>query len=66
MSQWGAYGMARRGDSYAAILQHYYRGTRITPYGQLVGAVAAAPGSTGVQASAADAQVVATASPPQP
>ncbi|MEN9541588.1 MAG: hypothetical protein RLZZ459_1679 [Cyanobacteriota bacterium] len=66
MSQWGAYGMARRGDGYAAILQHYYRGTRITPYGQLAGAVAAAPGSTGVQASAADAQVVATASPPQP
>jgi len=66
MSQWGAYGMARRGDGYAAILQHYYRGTRITPYSQLAGLVAAAPGSTGVQVSAADAQVVATASPPQP
>ena len=66
MSQWGAYGMALRGDGYAAILRHYYRGTRITPYSQLAGLVAAAPGSTSVQASAADAQVVATASRSRP
>ena len=30
MSQWGAYGYARRGRSYAWILGHYYRGTELT------------------------------------
>ncbi len=30
MSQYGAYGYARHGSSYSAILRHYYRGTRIT------------------------------------
>jgi len=30
MSQWGAYGMAKRGDSHKRILRHYYRGTRVT------------------------------------
>ena len=29
MSQWGAYGMARRGSAYGAILAHYYRGTTL-------------------------------------
>src|SRR5687768_14560320 len=29
MSQWGAYGMARRGSTHAAILAHYYRGTTL-------------------------------------
>jgi stage II sporulation protein D len=29
MSQWGAYGMARRGSAFAAILSHYYRGTTL-------------------------------------
>ena len=66
MSQWGAYGMARRGESYAAILRHYYRGTQLMPYSQLAGVAVAASGSTGVQARDADAQVVATASRPQP
>jgi stage II sporulation protein D len=42
MSQWGALGLARQGESYAAILRHYYRGTQLRPYGPL--AVAAAPG----------------------
>jgi stage II sporulation protein D len=30
MSQWGAYGYARRGLAYDKILAHYYRGTRLT------------------------------------
>jgi stage II sporulation protein D len=29
MSQWGAYGMARRGSAFGAILAHYYRGTTL-------------------------------------
>ncbi|MEO1001785.1 MAG: SpoIID/LytB domain-containing protein [Cyanobacteria bacterium J06638_7] len=33
MSQWGAYAMARRGDSHERILSHYYRGTVLQPYG---------------------------------
>ena len=35
MSQWGALAMAQRGDSYAAILRHYYRGTQLRPYSEL-------------------------------
>ena len=35
MSQWGALAMAQRGDTYAAILRHYYRGTELQPYGEL-------------------------------
>jgi stage II sporulation protein D len=42
MSQWGALGLARQGESYAAILRHYYRGTQLRPYSPL--AVTAAPG----------------------
>jgi stage II sporulation protein D len=34
MSQWGAYAMARRGESHERILSHYYRGTVLRPYGQ--------------------------------
>jgi stage II sporulation protein D len=29
MSQWGAYGLARHGDQYGPILQHYYRHTHL-------------------------------------
>jgi stage II sporulation protein D len=32
MSQWGAQGMANRGQSYEQILHHYYRGTELRPY----------------------------------
>ncbi len=32
MSQWGAYGLALRGEDYREILQHYYRGVEIRPY----------------------------------
>ena len=32
MSQWGAHGMANRGQSYEQILHHYYRGTELRPY----------------------------------
>ena len=32
MSQWGAEGMARRGDSYEEILDHYYTGVEIADY----------------------------------
>lgn len=32
MSQWGALGLAQRGQSYQQILSHYYRGTELRPY----------------------------------
>ena len=35
MSQWGALAMARRGDGFEQILQHYYRGTQLRPYTSL-------------------------------
>ncbi len=37
MSQWGAYGFARNGHSYAEILAHYYSGTELgrTPVGRV-------------------------------
>ena len=35
MSQWGALAMARRGDGFEQILQHYYRGTQLRPYDSL-------------------------------
>jgi len=35
MSQWGAHGLALRGESYRAILHHYYRGVSIVPYTSL-------------------------------
>ncbi len=35
MSQWGACAMARRGEGFVQILQHYYRGTQLRPYDSL-------------------------------
>jgi stage II sporulation protein D len=35
MSQWGAYGLALRGEDYRQILLHYYQGVRILPYSSL-------------------------------
>ena len=35
MSQWGALAMAQRGESFSAILSHYYRGTQLQSYSQL-------------------------------
>jgi len=32
MCQWGAIGMARKGYTAEQIVQHYYRGTQVTPY----------------------------------
>jgi stage II sporulation protein D len=32
MSQWGAYGLARRGADHNAILSHYYPGTQLDAY----------------------------------
>ena len=32
MSQWGAYGLALRGEGYADILRHFYRGAQLRPY----------------------------------
>jgi stage II sporulation protein D len=32
MSQWGAHGLANRGQSYEQILHHYYRGTELRSY----------------------------------
>ena len=45
MSQWGALGLARQGESFAAILRHYYRGTQLRPYGQLAALAGLGPGS---------------------
>jgi stage II sporulation protein D len=45
MSQWGALAMARRGDTYGQILQHYYRGTQVRPYAELALAGLPQPGS---------------------
>ena len=33
MSQWGAHGLAQRGQTYDQILRHYYRGAELRPYG---------------------------------
>ncbi|MEB3322143.1 MAG: SpoIID/LytB domain-containing protein [Synechococcaceae cyanobacterium] len=32
MSQWGAYGLARKGRSHEEILRHFYRGVDVRPY----------------------------------
>ena len=48
MSQWGAYAMARRGDTFGQILQHYYRGTQVRPYAELALAGLPQPGSWSV------------------
>ena len=37
LSQWGAYGLSRRGSSYGAILAHYYRGATLSAYRPLSG-----------------------------
>jgi stage II sporulation protein D len=44
MSQWGALAMAQRGESYASILKHYYRGTALQPYSELARTAAAGRG----------------------
>ena len=44
MSQWGALAMAQRGESYAAILSHYYRGAQLRTYSDLAGTSVAAGG----------------------
>ena len=44
MSQWGALAMAQRGQGYAAILRHYYRGTDLQPYSVLAGTATAGRG----------------------
>jgi len=35
MSQWGAFGLAQQGESFSAILQHYYLGAQLEPYAPL-------------------------------
>ena len=52
MSQWGALGLARQGESFAAILRHYYRGTQLRPYGQLAAIAGLGPGLAQEQAKA--------------
>ena len=54
MSQWGALALAQRGQSYAAILRHYYRGTALQPYSVLAGTAQAGRGL-----AQEDAQVLA-------
>jgi len=52
MSQWGALGLARQGESFAAILRHYYRGTQLRPYGQVASLARLGPGWAQPQATA--------------
>ncbi|MEY4431269.1 MAG: hypothetical protein RLZZ533_1205 [Cyanobacteriota bacterium] len=52
MSQWGALGLARQGESFAAILRHYYRGAQLRPYGQLAAMASLGPGWAQEQATA--------------
>ena len=52
MSQWGALGLARQGESFAAILRHYYRGAQLRPYGQLAAIAGLGPGWAQEQAKA--------------
>jgi stage II sporulation protein D len=52
MSQWGALGLARQGESFAAILRHYYRGTQLRSYGQLASLAGPGPGWAQEQAAA--------------
>jgi stage II sporulation protein D len=35
MSQWGAFGLAQQGESFSAILRHYYLGAQLEPYAPL-------------------------------
>ena len=35
MSQWGAFGLAQQGESFSAILRHYYLGAKLEPYAPL-------------------------------
>jgi len=37
MCQWGALGMARQGQGFRAILEHYFAGVRVIPAADLVG-----------------------------
>jgi stage II sporulation protein D len=48
MSQWGAFALAQRGRSYEQILQHYYRGAQLRPFGDSRASV----GSAGLVATA--------------
>ena len=52
MSQWGALGMARQGESFAAILRHYYRGAQLRPYGQMAAVASLGSGWGQEQATA--------------
>ena len=52
MSQWGALGLARQGESFAAILRHYYRGAQLRPYGQVATIAGLGPGWAQEQATA--------------
>ena len=45
MSQWGAMAMAQRGESFDAILRHYYRGVQLESYGALARRARPQPGS---------------------
>ena len=45
MSQWGAMALAQRGESFDAILRHYYRGVQLESYGALAQRTRPQPGS---------------------
>ena len=44
MSQWGALALAQRGESFEAILRHYYRGVQLESYGALAQRARPQPG----------------------
>ncbi|MCP9849099.1 SpoIID/LytB domain-containing protein [Cyanobium sp. Morenito 9A2] len=45
MSQWGAYGLARRGEGFEAILRHFYRGVEVGPFRESVAQLSGPPAS---------------------
>jgi stage II sporulation protein D len=47
MSQWGAFGLARRGEGFEAILRHFYRGVQVGPFRESVAQLSALPASAG-------------------
>ncbi len=47
MSQWGAFGLARRGEGFEAILRHFYRGVEVGPFRESVAQLSALPASAG-------------------
>ncbi|MFS6828377.1 SpoIID/LytB domain-containing protein [Cyanobium sp. ATX-6F1] len=51
MSQWGAFGLARRGEGFEAILRHFYQGVEVGPFRESVAQLSSLPSSAGSPAA---------------